>query len=129
MAADSIDPAVLDRVAEVFARARSVLFDLVVSIGTTSVFPYIAAPVVRASRAGHATVEINPGTTAVSHVVGAPDPQPGRGRARRDLAPARGGQVLSFLPVRNTQATNARQIARKPSVAAKLIVGLTSDWP
>jgi NAD-dependent deacetylase len=44
-------------------------FDLVVSIGTTSVFPYIAAPVVLARRAGHATVEINPGTTEVSQVV------------------------------------------------------------
>jgi NAD-dependent deacetylase len=44
-------------------------FDLVVSIGTTSVFPYIAAPVVLARRAGRDTVEINPGTTDVSHVV------------------------------------------------------------
>lgn len=44
-------------------------FDLVVSIGTTSVFPYIAAPVALARRAGHDTVEINPGTTDVSHVV------------------------------------------------------------
>jgi NAD-dependent deacetylase len=44
-------------------------FDLVVSIGTTSVFPYIAAPVVLARRAGRDTVEINPGTTGVSHAV------------------------------------------------------------
>jgi len=44
-------------------------FDLVVSIGTTSVFPYIAAPVMLARRAGRETVEINPGTTGVSHVV------------------------------------------------------------
>lgn len=44
-------------------------FDLVVSIGTTSVFPYIAAPVVLARRAGRDTVEINPGATGVSHVV------------------------------------------------------------
>jgi NAD-dependent deacetylase len=44
-------------------------FDLVVSIGTTSVFPYIAAPVELARRGGHDTVEINPGTTGVSHVV------------------------------------------------------------
>src|SRR5262245_24095661 len=36
-------------------------FDLVVSIGTTSVFPYIAAPVVVARRAQCDTVEINPG--------------------------------------------------------------------
>jgi NAD-dependent deacetylase len=44
-------------------------FDLVVSIGTTSVFPYIAAPVVLARRAERDTVEINPGSTDVSHVV------------------------------------------------------------
>jgi NAD-dependent deacetylase len=44
-------------------------FDLVVSIGTTSAFPYIAAPVVLARRAGRDTVEINPGTTEVSQVV------------------------------------------------------------
>lgn len=43
--------------------------DLVVSIGTTSVFPYIAGPVWWARQAGVATVEINPGETAVSHVV------------------------------------------------------------
>ncbi|HUP92816.1 MAG TPA: NAD-dependent deacylase [Solimonas sp.] len=40
--------------------------DLVLSIGTTSVFPYIAGPVVQAARAGIPTVEINPGTTEVS---------------------------------------------------------------
>ena len=44
-------------------------FDLVVSIGTTSVFPYIAAPVMLARRAGRDTVEINPGMTSISHVV------------------------------------------------------------
>ncbi len=44
-------------------------FDLVFSIGTTSVFPYIAGPVVAAARAGVPTVEINPGTTEVSAVV------------------------------------------------------------
>ena len=43
--------------------------DLVLSIGTTSVFPYIAAPVLQAARAGLPTVEINPGTTEVSHLV------------------------------------------------------------
>jgi NAD-dependent deacetylase len=54
---------------EVLERELRSGFDLVVSIGTTSVFPYIAAPVVLARRAGRATVEINPGTTDVSHVV------------------------------------------------------------
>ncbi|MDR1888511.1 MAG: NAD-dependent deacylase [Zoogloeaceae bacterium] len=41
-------------------------FDLVFSIGTTSVFPYIAQPVVQAVRAGIPTVEINPGRTQLS---------------------------------------------------------------
>ena len=43
--------------------------DLVLSIGTTSVFPYIAGPVLQAARMGLPTVEINPGTTEVSHLV------------------------------------------------------------
>lgn len=41
-------------------------FDAVVSIGTTSVFPYIAAPVHLTGRRGGYTLEINPGTTEVS---------------------------------------------------------------
>ncbi|HSN83898.1 MAG TPA: NAD-dependent protein deacylase [Polyangiales bacterium] len=44
-------------------------FDAVFSIGTTSVFPYIAEPVVDARRRGALTVEINPGTSEVSHIV------------------------------------------------------------
>ena len=44
-------------------------FDAVFSIGTTSVFPYIAEPVIDARRRGALTVEINPGTSQVSHVV------------------------------------------------------------
>lgn len=44
-------------------------FDAVVSVGTTSAFPYIAAPVMLAKQAGKVTVEINPGTTDVSSVV------------------------------------------------------------
>ncbi len=44
-------------------------FDIVFSIGTTSVFPYIAKPVFAAKAAGKATVEINPGNTEVSGVV------------------------------------------------------------
>lgn len=44
-------------------------FDAVFSIGTTSVFPYIAGPVEMAYRSGWATIEINPATTAVSHLV------------------------------------------------------------
>lgn len=44
--------------------------DLVMSIGTTSVFPYISGPVVRAARIGIPTIEINPGESEVSSVVG-----------------------------------------------------------
>lgn len=43
--------------------------DLVVSIGTTSVFPYISGPVWWAQQQGIATVEINPGDTEISQVV------------------------------------------------------------
>ena len=54
------------------ARLEAILasgLDLVVSIGTTSVFPYIAGPVVWAWRSGVPSVEINPGDTEVSHIV------------------------------------------------------------
>ena len=44
-------------------------FDLVFSIGTTSVFPYIAEPVYRAKRWHATTIEINPGETEVSQYV------------------------------------------------------------
>lgn len=44
-------------------------FDVVLSIGTTSVFPYIAAPVQQARRAGTPTIEINPGDSEVSAIV------------------------------------------------------------
>ena len=44
-------------------------FDAVISIGTTSVFPYIAAPVLAARSRGAGTVEVNPGETEVSDVV------------------------------------------------------------
>lgn len=44
-------------------------FDVVFTIGTTSVFPYIAEPVVDARRRNKLTVEINPGTSEVSHIV------------------------------------------------------------
>jgi len=43
--------------------------DLVISIGTTSVFPYIAEPVWWARQAGVPTVQINPGDSEVSHLV------------------------------------------------------------
>ncbi len=44
-------------------------FDMVFSVGTTSVFPYIAEPVLRAARAGITTVEINPARTGLSKLV------------------------------------------------------------
>jgi NAD-dependent deacetylase len=44
-------------------------FDAVFSIGTTSVFPYIAMPVLDAKRNSRATIEINPGPTEISHIV------------------------------------------------------------
>lgn len=44
-------------------------FDVYFTIGTTSVFPYIAQPIVDARRAGRLCVEINPGPTEVSAFV------------------------------------------------------------
>lgn len=44
-------------------------FDLLVSIGTTSAFPYIAYPMLEAVRDGKPTVEINPGETELSSSV------------------------------------------------------------
>ena len=44
-------------------------FDVVFSVGTSSVFPYIQAPIHAAKRMGHATVEINPCETNLSYVV------------------------------------------------------------
>jgi len=44
-------------------------FDIVFSVGTTSVFAYIAQPVLYARRFGVPTVEINPGGSHVSHLV------------------------------------------------------------
>jgi len=46
-------------------------FDVVFSIGTTSVFPYIAGPVMDARGTSTFTVEINPGLTEVSGMVDA----------------------------------------------------------
>ncbi len=54
---------------EVYARELERGFDLVFSVGTTSVFPYIAQPVVEARRRGRAAVEINPGESEVSGLV------------------------------------------------------------
>jgi NAD-dependent deacetylase len=50
-------------------RELSYGFDAIFSVGTTSLFPYIAAPVFEAAQRGIATVEINPGDTAVTPFV------------------------------------------------------------
>lgn len=44
-------------------------FDVALSIGTTSVFPYIAYPVIATQRRGGFGVEINPGATSISELV------------------------------------------------------------
>lgn len=62
---EMLPEAALERLHAVLERG----VDLVMSVGTTSGFPYIAGPVAQASRAGVTTVEINPGRTEVSHLV------------------------------------------------------------
>lgn len=44
-------------------------FDIVFSVGTSSLFPYIVAPVLEAKHDGVPTVEINPGKTEISNAV------------------------------------------------------------
>ncbi len=44
-------------------------FDVVFSVGTSSLFPYIVEPMVRARFDGTPTIEINPGTTDISRMV------------------------------------------------------------
>lgn len=44
-------------------------FDVVFSVGTSGMFPYITAPVTLLGERGAITVEVNPGTTDVSGVV------------------------------------------------------------
>ncbi|CAF1042245.1 unnamed protein product [Rotaria magnacalcarata] len=43
--------------------------DAIITIGTSSIFPYIAQPVLRAAENNILTIEINPNDTKVSHVV------------------------------------------------------------
>jgi NAD-dependent deacetylase len=54
---------------EMFYAQLQAGFDVVFSIGTTSVFPYIAGPIETAARCGWATIEINPAETRVSRIV------------------------------------------------------------
>jgi NAD-dependent deacetylase len=51
---------------ETLERELRLGFDVVFSIGTTSVFPYIARPVIEARMRRRHTVEINPGETLLS---------------------------------------------------------------
>ena len=44
-------------------------FDMVFSIGTSSVFSYVAEPIQMAAMLGRPTVEINPGLSEVSDMV------------------------------------------------------------
>ena len=56
------------KVDELF-RELKIGFDAYFSVGTTSVFPYIAEPIHDAAHQGRLTVEINPGPTEVTSVV------------------------------------------------------------
>lgn len=62
---EALPPRAVERLVRVLKKE----IDLVFSIGTTSVFPYIAAPVIEAARRGIPSVEINPGTSRVSEYV------------------------------------------------------------
>jgi NAD-dependent deacetylase len=55
-----------ERELERFLAALAKGFDMVFSIGTTSVFPYIAQPMLQAIQRGIPSVEINPGRTHLS---------------------------------------------------------------
>ena len=58
--------------AEPFTRLENELaagFDVVFSVGTTAMFPYIARPILLAKSEGRPTVEINPGDTDLSDLV------------------------------------------------------------
>lgn len=54
---------------ECFIDAFQEGFDIVFTIGTSSIFPYITQPVVVAAGRGIPTVEINPGRTMLSEIV------------------------------------------------------------
>jgi NAD-dependent deacetylase len=54
---------------EILRRELAHGFDVVISIGTSSLFPYITRPVLEAAHFGVPTIEINPEPTAVSTAV------------------------------------------------------------
>lgn len=60
-----LPPRAVDTLGEQLERG----FDLVVSVGTSALFPYIAGPSYQAKRAGKPTIDINPGQSEVSSLV------------------------------------------------------------
>ena len=54
---------------EILDREMRTVYDVVISIGTSSYFPYIVQPVVYAKQTGVFTIEINPAETTLSDVV------------------------------------------------------------
>ncbi|MEM9943856.1 MAG: NAD-dependent protein deacylase [Planctomycetota bacterium] len=54
---------------ETLYRESQEMFDVVISIGTSSYFPYIVQPVFLAHQLGIPTIEINPGETTLSEIV------------------------------------------------------------
>jgi len=58
-----------EEILEQLSEQLDIGFDAIFSIGTTSVFPYISGPIELAHRCGWPTIEINPSTTRVSHLV------------------------------------------------------------
>jgi NAD-dependent deacetylase len=62
---EMLPPAKLERL----EAAQSRPFDVVFSIGTSSLFPYIVAPVLTARRQARPTIEVNPEETDISPVV------------------------------------------------------------
>ncbi len=65
---EMLPPRELHRLEEVLAEG----LDAVVSIGTSSIFPYIAAPVRWARQEGIPTIEIDPGETGISAFIDIP---------------------------------------------------------
>jgi NAD-dependent SIR2 family protein deacetylase len=65
-------------------------FDLIFSVGTSSVFEYVAHPVIMAARRGIPTVEINPEPTPLSDVVGFRFAAPAGGVLQSIVAGVRG---------------------------------------
>jgi len=62
---ESLPEEALDRFIDAFQEG----FDIVFTIGTSSIFPYITQPVVLAAGSGIPTVEINPARTMLSDIV------------------------------------------------------------